>query len=164
MRSEFLGECARLPGLAAVVNTAQYLLPRMDTASMRRAIRRPAELYGGSVTIELADRLVADGQGSPDEMPLIQHGLMRKWELAGEAAAGPASLRSAWAAGAAARRACGGHRSRRGAGRVRPPRGREFVPRAKRHQCRRTCNPAAANRAEPNGRHRRRAWAPHIDS
>ena len=88
MRSEFLGECARLPGLAAVVNTAQYLLPRMDTASMRRAIRRPAELYGGSVTIELADRLIADVQGSQDELPLIQHGLMRMWDLAGEAAPG----------------------------------------------------------------------------
>ena len=88
MRSEFLGECARLPGLAAVVNTAQYLLPRMDTASLRRAIRRPAELYGGSVTIELADRLIADVQGSQDELPLIQHGLMRMWDLAGEAAPG----------------------------------------------------------------------------
>jgi len=88
MRSEFLGECARLPGLAAVVNTAQYLLPHMDTASLRRAIRRPAELYGGSVTIELADRLIADVQGSQDELPLIQHGLMRMWDLAGEAAPG----------------------------------------------------------------------------
>jgi formylglycine-generating enzyme required for sulfatase activity len=86
MRSEFLGECARLPGLAAVVNTAQYLLPRMETASLQRAIRRPADLYGGSVTIELADRLIADVQGSQDELPLIQHGLMRLWDLVGEAA------------------------------------------------------------------------------
>jgi uncharacterized protein len=88
MRSEFLGECARLPGLAAVVNTAQYLLPRMDAASLQRAIRRPAELYGGSVTIELADQLIADVQGSQDELPLIQHGLMRMWDLTGEAGPG----------------------------------------------------------------------------
>ncbi len=86
MRSEFLGECARLPGLAGVVNTAQYLLPRMDTASLHRAIRRPAELYGGKVTSELADRLIADVQGSQDELPLIQHGLMRLWDLADKAA------------------------------------------------------------------------------
>jgi hypothetical protein len=39
MRSDFLGECARMPGLAGVVNKAQYLLPRMETASLRRAIR-----------------------------------------------------------------------------------------------------------------------------
>src|SRR5262249_29940820 len=48
----------------------------------------PAGLYGGSVTIELADRLIADVQGSQDELPLIQHGLMRMWDLAGEAAPG----------------------------------------------------------------------------
>ena len=82
MRSEFLGECARLPELAGVVNSAQYLLPRMETASLHRAIRRPAELYGGHVTIDLADRLIADVQGSQDELPLIQHGLMRLWDLA----------------------------------------------------------------------------------
>jgi tetratricopeptide (TPR) repeat protein len=86
MRSEFLGECGRLPGLAAVVNTAQYLLPRMETTSLQRAIRRPAELYGGDVTAELADRLIADVRGNQDELPLIQHGLMRLWDLAGEAA------------------------------------------------------------------------------
>jgi tetratricopeptide (TPR) repeat protein len=86
MRSEFLGECARLPGIAGVVNTAQYLLPRMGTASLQRAIRRPAELYDGEVTIDLANRLIADVRGSQDELPLIQHGLMRMWDLAGEPA------------------------------------------------------------------------------
>ena len=86
MRSEFLGECAPLPGLAQLVNMAQYLLPRMETASLQRAIRRPAELYGGEVTIDLADRLIADVEGSQDELPLIQHGLMRMWNLAGEPA------------------------------------------------------------------------------
>jgi hypothetical protein len=86
MRSEFLGECARLPGLAGVVNTAQYLLPRMEIGSLQWAIRRPAELYGGEVTIDLADRLIADVQGNQDELALIQHGLMRLWDLAGETA------------------------------------------------------------------------------
>jgi Novel STAND NTPase 1 len=93
MRSEYLGECARLPGLAGVVNSAQYLLPRMETASLHRAIRRPAELYGGEVTVDLADRLIADVQGSQDELPLIQHGLMRLWDLAGATAGDPHSPR-----------------------------------------------------------------------
>jgi formylglycine-generating enzyme required for sulfatase activity len=86
MRSEFLGECARMPGLAAIVNKAQYLLPRMERGSLQRAICRPAEVYGGKVTSELADRLIADVRGSQDELPLIQHGLMRLWDLAGDAA------------------------------------------------------------------------------
>jgi formylglycine-generating enzyme required for sulfatase activity len=79
MRSEFLGDCARFAGLAEAINRAQYLLPRMDRDALRRAIRRPAELYGGHVSERLADRLIADVDGDRDELPLIQHGLMRLW-------------------------------------------------------------------------------------
>jgi len=79
MRSEFLGDCARFAGLAEAINRAQYLLPRMDRDALRRAIRRPAELYGGHVSERLADRLIADTNGDRDELPLIQHGLMRLW-------------------------------------------------------------------------------------
>jgi hypothetical protein len=79
MRSEFLGECARYDGLAEAFNRTQYLVPRMKREALIRAIRRPAELYGGHVTAELADRLVADVRGREDELPLIQHGLMLMW-------------------------------------------------------------------------------------
>ena len=76
MRSEFLGHCARLPGLAETVNKGQYLLPRMTHADLLRAIREPARLYGGQVSVDLAERLVADAGGDQDQLPLIQHGLM----------------------------------------------------------------------------------------
>jgi formylglycine-generating enzyme required for sulfatase activity len=83
MRSEFLGECARFSGLAEAVNRTQYLVPRMDRDSLLRAIRRPALLYGGEVSLELAERLVADAGGREDELPLIQHGLMYIWNATG---------------------------------------------------------------------------------
>jgi hypothetical protein len=82
MRSEYLGECARLPGLARAVNEAQYLVPRMPPEALRRAIQRPAELFGGEVSVALAGRLIDDAAGDQDELPLIQHGLMRLWDLA----------------------------------------------------------------------------------
>jgi formylglycine-generating enzyme required for sulfatase activity len=82
MRSEFLGECARFIGLAEAVNRTQYLVPRMDRDSLLRAIRRPALLYGGQVSVELAERLIADVAGREDELPLIQHGLMYMWNVA----------------------------------------------------------------------------------
>ena len=44
-----------------------------------RAIRRPAQLYSGEVTLDLAERLIADAAGREDELPLIQHGLMLMW-------------------------------------------------------------------------------------
>src|SRR6185312_8722411 len=60
MRSEFLGACARFAGFAELVNATQYLLPRMNACDLRRAIMEPAQLYGGSISAELADRLMAD--------------------------------------------------------------------------------------------------------
>ena len=82
MRSEFLGECARFNGLAEAVNQTQYLVPRMDRDGLLRAIRRPALLYGGEVSLDLAERLIADVSGREDELPLIQHGLMYMWNTA----------------------------------------------------------------------------------
>jgi formylglycine-generating enzyme required for sulfatase activity len=82
MRSEFLGECARFQAFAETINRSQYLVPRMDYDELLRAIRRPAELYDAEVTLELADRLIADVAGREDELPLIQHGLMFLWQHA----------------------------------------------------------------------------------
>jgi Sulfatase-modifying factor enzyme 1 len=79
MRSEFLGDCARFSGLAEAINRTQYLVPRMAREALIRAIRRPAQLYGGEVTLALAERLIADAAGREDELPLIQHGLMLMW-------------------------------------------------------------------------------------
>jgi hypothetical protein len=79
MRSEFLGLCSRFPGLAEAINRSQYLLPRMDTENLLRAIREPALLYGGMVTERLAERLIVDARGSEDELPLVQHGLSQLW-------------------------------------------------------------------------------------
>lgn len=76
MRSEFLGACARYPGFAELVNAAQYLLPRMTTPDLRRAICDPAGLFGGRVSFDLAERLILDAAGGQDQLPLIQHGLM----------------------------------------------------------------------------------------
>ncbi len=87
MRSEFLGECARFDGLAETINRTQYLVPRMDDDSLIRAIRRPAQMFGGFVEEALADRLVASVRGREDELPLLQHGLMLMWEEATRAAA-----------------------------------------------------------------------------
>ncbi len=80
MRSEYLGECARFDELAEAINRTQYLVPRMDRDGLTRAIRRPASLYGGEVSFDLTERLIADVAGREDELPILQHVLMRCWE------------------------------------------------------------------------------------
>jgi len=92
MRSEYLGACGRFSGFAELVNATQYLLPRMGHEDMLRAIREPARLYGGEVTRQLAERLIADAGGGQDQLPLIQHGLMRLHQRHTASTAGPWEL------------------------------------------------------------------------
>jgi hypothetical protein len=40
-----------------------------------------ARLYGGEVTLELAEKLITEAAGREDELALIQHGLMYLWNL-----------------------------------------------------------------------------------
>ncbi len=87
MRSEFLGECARFAGFAETINRTQYLVPRMDDDGLLRAVRRPAEMYGGAIDEALAERLIASVRGREDELPLLQHGLMLMWKDATKHAA-----------------------------------------------------------------------------
>lgn len=76
MRSEFLGACAQYENFAETVNATQYLLPRMAHSDLIRAVREPALLFDGEVSLDLAERLIADAGGGQDQLPLIQHGLM----------------------------------------------------------------------------------------
>jgi hypothetical protein len=80
MCSEYLGECARFAGFAETINRTQYLVPRMDDDGLMRAVRRPAQMYGGELDEGLAERLIASVRGREDELPLLQHGLMRMWD------------------------------------------------------------------------------------
>ncbi len=88
MRSEFLGECARFDGLAETINQTQYLVPRMDDESLLRAVRRPAQMYGGFIDDALAGRLIGSVRGREDELPLLQHGLMLMWDEASRRTSG----------------------------------------------------------------------------
>jgi hypothetical protein len=96
MRSEFLGDCARFPGFAEVVNQTQYLLPDMTAADLLRSILEPAEPFDGGVERALAERLAEEAALEKDPLPLVQHALMRLWKSGTtltlaqyEAAAGP---------------------------------------------------------------------------
>jgi hypothetical protein len=79
MRSEFLGNCSRYPGLAEAINRTQYLLPNMGRDDLIRAIREPAEVFEGNVEHQLAERMADDALREEDSLPLIQHALMQMW-------------------------------------------------------------------------------------
>ncbi len=76
LNSESLNTCSQFEGLAEAVGRAQYRLPQVERLDLIRAIREPAQLYGGEIARELAERLVADAGDRPNQLPLIQHTLM----------------------------------------------------------------------------------------
>ena len=80
MRSDFLGNCAEFPGLAKAVSNGQFLVPRMNRAELRRAITGPAGVAGGSVSPRLVVRLLNEAGDDPDQLPVLQHALMRSWD------------------------------------------------------------------------------------
>jgi len=82
LRSDFLGRCAEFDELAEAVSDAQYLCPRLSRDQIRSAIEGPAAVFGGKVEPRLVARIVNDMGPDPDQLPLMQHALMRLWDLA----------------------------------------------------------------------------------
>ncbi|WP_411726852.1 hypothetical protein [Methyloglobulus sp.] len=82
MRSDFLGDCAQFAGLAEAINQGLYLTPRLNAEQLRAAIEEPALVFGGEIDPALISRLLEDAENNQDQLPLLQHVLMRLWDLA----------------------------------------------------------------------------------
>jgi hypothetical protein len=81
MRSDFLGDCAQFRDLPEAINDGQYLIPRMTRDQRREAITGPVAVGGGEISGRLVNRLLNDVGDDPDHLPILQHALMRTWEL-----------------------------------------------------------------------------------
>jgi energy-coupling factor transporter ATP-binding protein EcfA2 len=77
MRSDFLGAAAEFHGLPEAINDGLYLTPRLSREQLRDAISLPAQLFGGAVEDALANHLLNEAGNDPDQLPLLQHALMR---------------------------------------------------------------------------------------
>ncbi len=82
MRSDFLGDCAVFLDLPETINESQFLAPRMTRDQRAAAITEPARVFGGDVEPGLVNRMLNDMGADPDQLPLMQHALMRMWDLA----------------------------------------------------------------------------------
>jgi len=80
MRAEFLGHCTAYPGLAEAINDADYLVPRMTGEQLRNAIELPVSAVGAQISDDLVARLLDDVGGDEDQLPVLQHAMMRTWE------------------------------------------------------------------------------------
>ncbi|MBT8363334.1 MAG: pentapeptide repeat-containing protein [Deltaproteobacteria bacterium] len=81
MRSDFLGECDAYQGLPEAMNNSQYLVPRLTRQQRREAFLGPIRLAGADMTPRLMDRLLNESLDTRDDLPVLQHALMRTWTV-----------------------------------------------------------------------------------
>lgn len=92
MRSDFLSDCDAFYGLPEAMNRSQYLVPRLTRAQRQEAIENPVRHYGEEMAARLTDRVLNDMGDDPDQLPVMQHALMRTWEKWAERREGPVDL------------------------------------------------------------------------
>ncbi len=80
MRSDFLGDCSQFAGLPEAINNGQYLIPRMTRDERREAIVGPVAVGQGAISEPLVNQLLNDVGDNPDQLPILQHALMRTWD------------------------------------------------------------------------------------
>jgi len=80
MRSDYIGDCAQFPDLTQIMNKSHYLIPQMTRDQQEMAIEGPIAVGGGKITRRLTQQLLNDVGNSPDQLPILQHALMRTWD------------------------------------------------------------------------------------
>ena len=79
MRSDFLGDCARFRDLPEAISDSQYLIPRLTRDELQAVITGPIGVRGGRIAPALVQRLLNDIGDDMDQLPVLQHALMRAW-------------------------------------------------------------------------------------
>jgi tetratricopeptide (TPR) repeat protein len=79
MRSEFIGDCAQFRELPEAINDSQFLTPRLTRDQRKEAILGPLRLAGAEIAPALLQRILNDIGREADQLPIMQHALMRTW-------------------------------------------------------------------------------------
>jgi len=80
MRSDFIGDCSQFQGLTEMINASNYLVPQMTREQKRMAIEGPVSVSGSKISSRLVKRLLNDVGDNQDQLPILQHAMMRTWE------------------------------------------------------------------------------------
>jgi hypothetical protein len=80
MRSDFIGNCSVFPHLTEWINRSNYLVPQMTREQKKMVIEGPVAVAGGKISQRLVKRLLSDVGNDQDQLPILQHALMRTWD------------------------------------------------------------------------------------
>ena len=80
MRSDFIGECSQFHELTELINESNYLVPQMTRDNFKTAIEGPVAVGGAEIDTQLVQQLLNEVGDNPDQLPILQHALMRTWD------------------------------------------------------------------------------------
>ncbi|MCL1475132.1 caspase family protein, partial [Argonema antarcticum] len=82
MRADFFGKCAEqeYAGLAKKIQENLIAVTPMTAEELEQAITEPAKQVGLEVERELVTQMLADVEGSPGSLPLLQYTLTELWQ------------------------------------------------------------------------------------
>ncbi|MCP4654897.1 MAG: hypothetical protein GY856_05695, partial [bacterium] len=92
MRTDFMEHCVEFPGLPEAINDGAYLVSRLNREEQRAAIVGPVAVAGGEIAPRLVLRLLNSVGDDPDQLPVLQHALMRTWDVWDRQASGTPAL------------------------------------------------------------------------
>lgn len=81
MRSDFIGECSRYQNFTKLINKSNYLIPRMSREDFKSVIEEPAKIFGSTIDENLVKRILEEVGDNQDQLPVLQHALMRTWNF-----------------------------------------------------------------------------------
>lgn len=79
LRADFWGDCAPYPDLKDLIQAHQELIAPMTTAELRAAMEQQAAAVGLRFEADLSHQILAEVEGEPGAMPLLQHLLLHLW-------------------------------------------------------------------------------------
>jgi WD40 repeat protein len=79
LRADFWGDCAPYPALKDLMQAHQELIAPMTTAELRSAMEQQAAAVGLRFEADLSHTILAEVEGEPGAMPLLQHLLLELW-------------------------------------------------------------------------------------
>jgi WD40 repeat protein len=81
MRSDFIGECSQFQELTRLINKSNFLIPQMTREDFKEAITGPLAVGGADIDPQLLQHLLNAIEDKSDQLPVLQHVMMRTWEF-----------------------------------------------------------------------------------
>ena len=79
LRSDLLTECTHYRSFTNLINNSNYLVSKMNRDSIRQAIVGPIRNAGADIDPDLVELLIGEINDRADQLPVLQHALMRTW-------------------------------------------------------------------------------------